>query len=200
VLCLHPSVPNSTIPSLAGHTDPHYEGVSPQYSDVDRIREWDREFRKYVVGGNLPQLETIWLPNDHTVWPAMAGYRTARSDVALNDEALGMLVDDVSHSRYWSSTAIFVTQDDPQGAWDHLNAQRTEAFVISPYTRTSRPQTRSELYDDNSMLRTMEELLGMAPMSEFDMTAVPMWAGFNKKADLRPYDVKPVQIPITTTP
>jgi hypothetical protein len=103
-----------------------------------------------------------------------------------------MLVDAVSHSKYWSSTAIFITQDDPQGAWDHINAQRTEAFVISPYTRTSKPQTRSGLYDDNSMLHTIENLLGLPPMSQFDMTAMPMWAGFNRKPDLRPDDMRPI--------
>ncbi len=200
VLCLPPSVPYPDIPSLAGHTDQHYAGVSPEYSDVDRMREWEREFGKFVAGGNLPQLETIWLPNDHTIWPPTSGYRTARSDVALNDEAVGMLVDAVSHSKYWSSTAIFITQDDPQGAWDHVNAQRTEAFVVSPYTRTSRPQTRSGLYDDCSMLRTIEDLLGLRPMSQFDMTATPMWAGFNSKPDLRPYDLQPVQIRISTNP
>ena len=199
VICLPPAVPISNAPGLVGHTDLQYPGENYQYSDIDRMFAWEHEFRNYIVNNDLPQLEIVWLPNDHTKGTAPL-YPTSSSFLALNDQALGMMVDEVSHSKYWGSTAIFITQDDAQGAWDHVNAQRTEALIVSPYTRTSRPVVYSNLYDDNSMLRTMESLLGLNPMSQFDMTATPMWSGFNASPNLQPYDMKPVQIPITYNP
>jgi YVTN family beta-propeller protein len=199
VLCFPPSVPVPNAPALAGHTDPRYPGEDYQYSDINRMFEWEREFRQYVVNNDLPQLEIMWLPNDHTKSNATL-YPTPSSFLALNDQAIGMLVDAVSHSPYWSSTAIFITQDDAQGAWDHINAQRTEALVVSPYTRTTQPVVNSDLFDDNSMLRTIESILGLGPMSQFDMTATPMWSAFHATPDMRPYDLKPMQIPMAFNP
>src|SRR5688572_24382930 len=110
--------------------------------------------------------------------------------VADNDLALGRLVEAVSRSRYWKETAIFVLEDDAQNGPDHVDSHRSVAFVISPYAR--RGAVVSNLYTTASMLRTMELILGMQPMTQYDAGATPMHACFTPKADLRPYTaVKP---------
>jgi hypothetical protein len=106
--------------------------------------------------------------------------------VADNDWALGRLVDTVSHSRYWDSTAIFVTEDDAQNGPDHIDAHRTVALVVSPYTRTGRVD--STFYSTASMLRTIELLVGLGPMTQFDAYSTPMFAAFTRRPDASPYD------------
>ncbi|SRR5579884_751203 len=199
VVCLPPSSPRPTVPALIGHSDVHYRGDDPRYSDGDRFLEWDSEFQQFVANHDLPNLEIIALPGDHTQSTAPR-LPTPASYVALNDQAVGKIVDAVSHSPYWSSTAIFITQDDAQGAADHVNAQRTECLIISPYTQVPHPTVNSGLYDNNSMLLTIEKLLGLQPMSAFDQTATPMWSAFHTQPNLRPYSVRPLRIRITYNP
>jgi hypothetical protein len=137
----------------------------------------------------MPQLTILRLPNDHTAGTRV-GKPTPRAFLADNDLALGRVVEAVSHSKFWKSTAIFVVEDDAQNGPDHVDAHRTVALVISPYTR--RKYVDSTLYSTSSMLRTMELILGLKPMSQFDAAALPMYASFRKKADLTPYKhVKP---------
>jgi hypothetical protein len=107
--------------------------------------------------------------------------------MADNDLALGRLVDAVSHSQFWASTAIFVTEDDAQDGPDHVEAHRTVALVISPYTRTGKVD--STLYSNVAMLRTIELIVGVRPLTQFDAAAVPMLNAFTGRPDLRPYDV-----------
>ena len=198
VLCFAPTVPYSTVPNLAGHTDPRYRGFDLRYSDVDRVLEWEREFQGFVRNNNLPDLEILWLPDDHT--STAPGFLSQPSDVALNDEAAGMLVDAVSHSKYWQSTAIFMVQDDAQGSRDHVSAQRTYCLVISPYTWTAGLRVDSGFYNDASLLRTMESILHLQPMSQFDMTASAMWPAFGAVPRPKPFKALPMGIPITYNP
>ena len=141
MLCLPPTQSQPVAYALARNHDPRYRALDMRYSDIDRFAEWDREFKGFVRHNELPALEIVWLPNDHTA--ADPGFLTADSYVAQNDRAVGLLVDAVSHSKYWSSTAIFITEDDPQSGKDHVNAQRTEGLVISPYTQTAHPVVNS---------------------------------------------------------
>ncbi len=106
--------------------------------------------------------------------------------VAENDLALGLLVEAVSKSKFWKDTAIFVIEDDAQNGSDHVDAHRTVALVISPYTRHG--FVDSTMYATSSMLRTMELILGLRPMSQFDAAATPMYRSFQAKADLTPYE------------
>ncbi|MGW0879659.1 beta-propeller fold lactonase family protein [Streptomyces sp. NPDC002671] len=130
-----------------------------------RIEEWKKEFAQYEQNGSLPAFEMVRLPNDHTSG-TRAGMPTPQAYVADNDWALGQLVDTVSHSKYWKSTAIFVTEDDAQNGPDHVDAHRTISQVISPYTQTGRVD--STFYSTASMVRTIELLLGLRPMTQFD--------------------------------
>jgi len=110
--------------------------------------------------------------------------------VADNDLALGMVVEAISKSRIWSQTAIFVVEDDAQNGPDHVDAHRTVAFVISPYTRGRGKD--STFYSTASMLRTMELILGLQPMSQYDAGALPMYNAFRSKPVTRPYNCRPV--------
>jgi len=136
----------------------------------------------------MPRLQILRLPNDHT-HGATIGVRTPTAYVADNDVSLGRVIEAVSHSKFWPETAIFVVEDDAQNGPDHVDAHRTTAFVISPYTR--RGVVDSTMYSTSSMLRTMELILGLKPMSQFDAAARPMFNSFQAVADLRPYQHKP---------
>jgi YVTN family beta-propeller protein len=149
-----------------------------------RIDEWKKEFAGYVAGNDLPTVEFLRLPNDHTAG-TFPGAPTPRAYVADNDWALGQLVDTVSHSKYWRSTAIFVTEDDAQNGPDHVDAHRTLALAISPYTRTGRVDPT--FYSTDSMLRTIELLTGLRPLTQFDAYATPMLGSFTNRPNFAPY-------------
>src|SRR5439155_10764004 len=125
------------------------------------------------------------LPNDHTSG-TKAGLPTPTAAVADNDLALGRVVEAVTKSKFWKETAIFVVEDDAQNGPDHVDAHRTVALVISPYTKHG--HVDSSMYSTASMLRTMELILGLKPMSQFDAAARPMYASFQEKPDLRVYE------------
>jgi YVTN family beta-propeller protein len=169
---------------LKGHFDPRYYGWDLAYGDLDRVAEWRREFATYVARGDLPALEIVYLPNDHTAG-SRAGSPTPVAYVATNDLAAGQLVDTVSHSKYWSSTAIFMLEDDAQNGPDHVSNQRSTFFVASPYARAG---VHHAHYSTVSVVHTIELLLGIAPLSIYDRTALPLYDLFGTKADLRPYD------------
>ncbi|HUI09698.1 MAG TPA: bifunctional YncE family protein/alkaline phosphatase family protein, partial [Bacteroidota bacterium] len=172
------------LPSLAGHTAPRAHGWDLDYSDIDRYRDWEKEFTAYEASGDLPAFQTIKLPNDHTSG-TRTGALTPRAFVAQNDQALGMIVDRISHSRYWATSAIFVIEDDAQNGPDHVDAHRTEALVVSPWTK--RHYVDSELYSTSSMVRTMELILGLPAMSQYDSSATPMFSAFSTTPDASPY-------------
>src|SRR5207248_10202536 len=123
------------------------------------------ELKRFEEEGGMPQLSIVRLPNDHTIG-TKAGKPTPTAMVAENDLALGRLVEGISKSKFWKETAIFVVEDDAQNGSDHVDAHRTIAFVISPFTK--RGYVDSTMYSTSSMLRTIELILGLEPMSQFD--------------------------------
>lgn len=172
-------------PSLNGRFDPHYTGWNLDYSDLNRMNEWTREFRAFLHSGTLPQFEFMWLPNDHT-YGSKAGKLTPSAYVATNDYALGRMIDTISHSSVWKSSVIFAIEDDAQDGPDHMSDQRTTLFVVSPYASGG---VHHEHYSTVSVLRTIELLLGMKPLSTYDAMARPMYAAFGAAPNLRPYTV-----------
>jgi hypothetical protein len=172
------------VKGLEGHIDPEYHTFDTDYPDVKRAERFLSELHRFEQEGEMPRLQIVRLPNDHTSG-ASPGKPTPIAHVADNDLAFGMLVEGVSKSKFWATTAIFVVEDDAQNGPDHIDAHRTIAFAISPYTR--RGSVDSTLYSTASMLRTMELILGLKPMSQFDALAMPMFASFQKTPDLRPY-------------
>jgi YVTN family beta-propeller protein len=171
-------------PALEGHFDPEFRGWDLSYPDTLRAAEFIRELREFERTGEMPAFTILRLPNDHTIG-TRSGLPSPRAMVAENDLALGRVVDAVSHSMFWKDTAIFVIEDDAQNGSDHVDAHRTVALAISPYIR--RGYVDHTLYDTASMLRTIELILGLAPMSQYDAAAYPMVACFTDRADLAPY-------------
>jgi YVTN family beta-propeller protein len=174
-----------SMPGLLHHTDMQYPGWDLRVTDQVRIERWLDVFGRYQRKGDMPTMQFVYLPSDHTAGTTPTS-RNPDAMVADNDLALGRLVDAVSHSSFWPSTAIFVVEDDAQDGPDHVDAHRSVAYVVSPYTQTAKVD--STFYSGVSVLRTMELLLGVGPMSQFDALATPMSAAFTTTPNLRPYD------------
>ncbi|MCS7022821.1 MAG: beta-propeller fold lactonase family protein [Gemmataceae bacterium] len=172
------------VKALEGHFDPWFRGYDLEYPDVKRAERFISELRRFEKEGDMPRLQIVRLPNDHTAGTRV-GMLTPTAYVADNDLALGLIVEAVSHSKFWKQTAIFVVEDDAQNGPDHVDAHRTVALVISPYTK--RRFVDSTLYSTSSMLRTMELILGLKPMSQFDAAARPMYNSFTSRPDFTPY-------------
>jgi hypothetical protein len=161
--------------------------------DVFRAAQFITDLKQCEQRGQFPNLTLICLPNDHTSG-TQAGAPTPQAQVADNDLALGQIVEALSHSRFWPQTCIFVIEDDPQAGWDHVSGFRTTAYLVSPYTR--RHATVSTQYNQTSLIRTMELMLGLPPMNQMDATATPMSDCFTDAADLAPYVALTNNIPL----
>jgi DNA-binding beta-propeller fold protein YncE len=195
-MALMPAVeqhPPTTAPSLKGRFDPHYVGWNLDYSDLDRYKEWKREFDAFVATDTLPQFEYLWVPNDHT-YGTRPGKLAPASLIAQNDYAVGLIVDAISHSKVWGSSAIFVIEDDSQDGADHVSGQRTTFYLASPYAVGG---TIHEHYATVSILRTIELLLGMKPLSNYDATAAPLYAAFGNTPNLASFDAIAPQVDLT---
>jgi YVTN family beta-propeller protein len=183
-------------PTLAGHVDPEYRGFDLKHSDQERLDAWLREFRRYVSGRDLPRLEIVRLPDDHTA-ATRPGYKTPYAMVADNDYALGRLVDAVSHSPYWKNTIIFSVEDDAQAGPDHVSDHRAEALIAGGLVR--RGVVDHTHYTTSGVLRTIELLLGLPPMSQFDRAATPLLSDILTTPDTRPWTVLPPQVSLEAT-
>jgi len=177
------------VEGLVGHVAPRFKMSGMR--DTDNAREFIREFDEYErnydspdANKRLPQYIVMSLGENHTQGTT-PGRPTPVAAVGSNDYALGMIAERVSHSRYWKETAIFVIEDDAQDGSDHVDARRTVGLVVSPYTK--RKFVDSTLYTTSAMLRTMELILGLPPMSQFDAAATPMYNAFMEKPDLTPF-------------
>jgi YVTN family beta-propeller protein len=179
------------VKALEGHVDPHYRGFDLDYRDVKRADRFISELKRFEAEGDMPRLQIIRLPNDHT-HGASRKSRTPTAYVADNDLAFGQIVEAISRSKFWPQSAIFVVEDDAQNGPDHVDAHRTIAFAISPYIK--RGSVDSNMYSTSSMLRTIELILGLQPMSQFDAAARPMFNSFQPNPDLTPYTALPANV------
>jgi len=182
------------VKALEGHFDPWFHGFDTDYLDVKRADRFLSELKRFEREGHMPQLQIIRLPNDHTSGAASNKY-TPIAAVGDNDLAFGMLVEAISHSKFWPESAIFVVEDDAQNGPDHIDAHRTVAYAIGPYVK--RRSVDSTMYSTSSMLRTMELILGLKPMSQFDAAAIPMFHSFTSKPDFTPYRLRPAQVDLS---
>ncbi len=181
------------IESLRPYLNMQTVGWDMDIPDIFRAAQFIRELREYERTGTFPNLSIICLPNDHTSG-TKAGAPTPAAQVADNDLALGQIVEAISHSPFWAKTCIFTIEDDPQAGWDHVSGYRTTAYVISPYTR--RKAVISTQYNQTSILRTVELILGLPPMNQIDATATPMSDCFTDVPDLTPYVAVPANVPL----
>jgi hypothetical protein len=181
----------ASLPVLRGHIDEGYPSFSTEIPDRLRADRFLAALQAHEAAGDMPRLQVVQLCRDHTAG-TRNGQNTPTAMVADNDLALGRLVAAVSRSKFWGDTAIFVLEDDAQNGPDHVDAHRMPALVISPWTK--RHAVDSTLYSTSSTLRTIELILGLQPMSQFDAAAVPLWASFSDQPDLAPYTERPAQV------
>src|SRR4030095_17220921 len=181
------------VATLRPYLCPTFVGFPSTVPDVYRAREFIRELKEFEAKGNLPNFMIMLLPNDHTSG-TRPGFPTPRAMVADNDLALVRIVESLTKSRFWPETAIFVTEDDPQAGLDHIDGHRTVGLVISPYTH--RGEVIHTNYNQVSMIRTMELILGLPHMNQLDLVAEPMSDCFHDKKDLTPYTAIHNKIPL----
>jgi YVTN family beta-propeller protein len=185
----------SDVPSVDKLLNRDFPPFDTEIPDQYRLDIFLKDFEAYVNENNLPNLIVMTLCADHTSG-LTPGAPTPAAQVADNDLAVGRLIDAIGHSPYWSSSAIFVVEDDSQDGVDHVDAHRSTAFVVSPYVR--RGLVNHTYYTQISMVRTIEDLLGLRPMTQRDLAADPMLDVFQDNPDLKPYNVIPNQIALDT--
>jgi DNA-binding beta-propeller fold protein YncE len=164
-----------SVPGLTGAVAPAFAGWDLDITDMRRVDNWLQEFREFEATGTLPQLSIIRLPNDHTAG-TRAGSPTPRAMMADNDLALGRVVEAISGSAYWKDSAVFVLEDDAQSGPDHVDSHRSVLLVASPFAK--RGFSDHTFYTTSGVLRTIELILGLAPMSQYDAAATPMHNAF----------------------
>ncbi|MFM2146476.1 MAG: hypothetical protein RL732_1312 [Bacteroidota bacterium] len=181
----------ANIPVLEGHFCPFYTSWDEKVRDTTRVNQWKRDFDSLLAIRKLPQFNSLRLINDHTEGMAK-GRPTPFAHVADNDLAVGMFVEYLSNSPVWKESVVFIVEDDAQNGPDHVDAHRTTAYVAGGYVK--RNFIDHTMYSTSSMLRTMELILGIPPMTQYDAAATPMWRCFNKTPDLSPFQSVPALV------
>lgn len=181
----------ANIPSLEGHFCPYYTEYDLSVRDTTRFHQWKRDFDSLLSLNAVPQFNSLRFGNDHTEGLRF-GRPTPFAHVADNDLALGMFVDYLSKTPIWKESVIFVIEDDAQNGADHVDAHRTVALVIGPHVK--RNFVDHTMYSTSSMLRTIELILGLPPMSQYDAAATPMWRSFTADANTSTYNHLPANV------
>lgn len=181
------------IESLRPYLNTNTVGWDMDVPDVFRAAQFIKDLKQFEETGEMPNFIIMCLPNDHTSGTA-AGAPTPAGQVADNDLAFGQIVEAISKSRFWKQTCIFAIEDDPQAGWDHVSGYRTTAYVISPYTK--RGKVVSTQYNQTSLLRTMELMLGLPPMNQLDASATPMSDCFTDRPNFTPFAAVTNNVPL----
>jgi len=184
----------SSLPAVADHLVTNFPLFDLGIPDQFRVDLWSQDFKNDEAAGTVPALSILWVMCDHTGGPP-----TPDAEQADNDLAVGRIVDYISHSKAWKSSAIFVEEDDAQNGVDHVDGHRSPGYVISPYTVQNGPADHT-YYTQVNMTRTIEQILGLPPMNQFDLVASPMRTAFVEgepsAADFKPWTHVPNQVPL----
>jgi hypothetical protein len=172
------------IPVLKGHVCPYFNGYDNRVQDTTRFYQWKRDFDSLLAINAVPRFNSVRFSNDHTEG-LRKGRPTPYAHVADNDLAVGMFVEYISKSPIWKETAIFIIEDDAQNGADHVDAHRSTAYLAGGFVK--RGFVDHTMYSTSSMLRTMELILGIPPMSQYDAAAQPMWRSFTSTPNLKPF-------------
>jgi YVTN family beta-propeller protein len=184
---------NIGVGRLRAISQPGYPGWNLGIPDVVRARLFIKDLDRMERDKSMPAFVIVYLPQDHTSG-GNPGAPTPRAQVADNDLAVGRVVEAICKSSFWAHTAIFVNEDDPQNGFDHVDGHRSFCLVVSPYAR--RNTVVSEFYNQTSVLRTIEHMLGVPAMNRFDASSPLMTDCFQSRPDLTPYTAVPNQIPL----
>ncbi|HTN19676.1 MAG TPA: bifunctional YncE family protein/alkaline phosphatase family protein [Pelobium sp.] len=186
---------STVIPVLEGNFCKGYPSFNFEIKDTTRCRIWMKDFDELLAKNEVPQFNTIKFPNDHTSGQKK-GKISPTAAIADNDMAVGMFVEHLSHSKIWKESAIFILEDDAQNGPDHVDAHRSPALVISPYTK--RNAVVSNMYSTSGFLRTMELILNLPPMSQYDAAAKPLYDCFTSTPNFTPYTHKTSNVDLDT--
>jgi len=181
----------ATIPVLENNFCASYTGWDMKVRDTTRFYQWKNDFDSLLTLDKVPQFNTLRFINDHTEG-LRKGRPTPFAHVADNDLAVGLFVDYLSRSPIWKETAIFIIEDDAQDGPDHVDAHRTTAYVAGGFVK--RNFVDHTMYSTSSMLRTMELILGLPPMSQYDAAAEPMWRCFSTVPNIAPFTARPINV------
>lgn len=184
----------ANIKTLEGKYCPTFKGYELTYMDIDREAAWEKDFDELVAADKLPRLNTIRFGNDHTSG-ASVGKPTPFAAVADNDLAVGRFVEHLSKSKIWHESVVFILEDDAQNGPDHVDAHRSIAFVAGGFVK--RGFVDHTMYSTSGMLRTIELILGMKPMSQYDAAATPMWRCFDNKSNPATFTSKEAGVDLT---
>jgi len=177
-----------SIPVLKDHFCPYYTPWNQKVRDTVRFAQWRRDFDSLLAANALPQMNTLHVINDHTEGLSL-GRPTPFVHVADNDLAVGMFIDYISHSPVWKQSLILIVEDDAQNGPDHVDAHRSTAYIAGGYVKKGFIDHTA--YTTTSLLRTIELILGLPPMTQYDAPAVPLWRCMNSKPDHPPFEKKP---------
>jgi YVTN family beta-propeller protein len=191
----------SSVPAVADHLIKNFPQFDLGIPDQFRVDLWIQDFNKDVAAGTVPALSVLWVMDDHTGGPP-----TPDAEQADNDLAVGRIIDYISHSKVWHNSAIFIEEDDAQNGVDHVDGHRSPGYIVSPYVKQNRP-TDHTYYTQVNMTRTIEQILGLPPMNQFDLVASPMQTAFvdgqPSEENFKPWTHVPNQVPldqgVTTT-
>ena len=184
----------SSLPAVSNHLVKNFPQFDLGIPDQFRVDLWQQDFKQDLAAGTVPALSILWVMCDHTGGPP-----TVDAEQADNDLAIGRIVDAISHSHVWSSSAIFIEEDDAQDGVDHVDGHRSPGYVISPYAVQYGP-TDHTTYTQTNMTRTIEQILGLTPMNQFDLVASPMRTvfvdGVPPEENFKPWTHVPNQVPL----
>jgi len=184
----------SSLPAVSNHLIKNFPQFDLNIPDQFRVDLWVQDFNNDVKAGTVPTLSILWVMCDHTGGPP-----TVDAEQADNDLAVGRIIDYISHSSVWSTSAIFMEEDDAQNGVDHIDGHRSPGYIVSPYAVQNGP-TQHYYYTQVNMTRTIEQILGLTPMNQFDLVASPMRTAFVKgtppKANFQPWTHVPNQVPL----
>ncbi|MGN6242160.1 MAG: alkaline phosphatase family protein [Motilibacteraceae bacterium] len=186
---------STDVPSLTKILNPSYPGFQLQIPDQYRADLFLQDLKAAEKTGDLPQLNLLTIMDDHTAGTSPS-YPTPSAMVADNDLALGRIIDGISHSSFGKDSAVFVMEDDSQDGVDHVDGHRNPTFVWSPYARKG--AVVHDFYTQLNVVRTIEQILGLPPMTQMDLAAEPMFAAFTDHPDFTPYTALPNEIPLDT--
>ena len=184
----------SSVPAVYQHLIKNFPQFDLGIPDQFRVDLWSQDFNKDLAAGTVPALSVLWIMDDHTGGPP-----TPDAEQADNDLAIGRIIDYISHSNVWSTSAIFMEEDDAQNGVDHIDGHRSPGYIVSPYAVQSGP-TDHTYYTQVNMTRTIEQILGLTPMNQFDLVASPMRTAFVKgtppATNFQPWTHVPNQVPL----
>jgi YVTN family beta-propeller protein len=184
----------SSVPAVSKYLVKNFPQFDLNIPDQYRVDLWSQDFKRDLKAGTVPSLTILWVMDDHTGGPP-----TSDAEQADNDLAVGRIIDEISHSKVWDSSAIFIEEDDAQNGVDHIDGHRSPGYIVSPYVKQTGAADHT-FYSQVNMTRTIEQILGLEPLNQFDLVASPMKTAFLEgkptKAELAPWDHVKAEVPL----